>query len=88
MADDYMITKVDGMNITDLRVVDLRKILEKRGQLKSGPKRELIERLQQVTKTQSYLNLLVNFLIFQILFFCCRDVQGFLNLYLMLMYVG
>jgi hypothetical protein len=36
--------RVDGKEISSLRVVDLRAELEKRGQQKSGTKKELVDR--------------------------------------------
>ena len=37
--------RVDGKDISSLRVVDLKAELDKRGQSKSGTKKELVERL-------------------------------------------
>ena len=47
MADKEKL-KVDGKNLGDLRVVDLKKELDKRGLSKSGSKKELQERLKRV----------------------------------------
>lgn len=43
-----MATEGDGKKLCDLRVVDLRAELEKRGLDKTGVKANLIERLQKV----------------------------------------
>ena len=50
MADDSssQIT-LDGRVLSDFRVVDLKKELEKRGLSKSGSKKDLIERLKRVS---------------------------------------
>ena len=47
MADKEPI-RVGGKLLTELRVVDLKKELEKRGLSKSGSKKELYERLKTV----------------------------------------
>ena len=47
MADSEAL-KVDGKNLSDLRVVDLKRELEKRGLSKSGRRKELLERLKSV----------------------------------------
>ncbi|XP_074646742.1 apoptotic chromatin condensation inducer in the nucleus-like [Tubulanus polymorphus] len=44
---------IDGRPISELRVVDLKKELEKRGLNKSGTKKDLLERLTQFLKTQA-----------------------------------
>ena len=39
---------IDGTQLTDLRVVDLKKELDKRNLSKSGTKKQLLERLKSV----------------------------------------
>lgn len=55
MADleDFL---VDGRPLSTLRVVDLKKELEKRGLLKSGAKRDLVERLRNHQREIEKLN--------------------------------
>ena len=48
MADSPEVYRIDGKAVQDLRVVDLKKYLEKRGLSKSGAKRDLIDRLKTV----------------------------------------
>ena len=48
MADDKEGYKINGKTLSDLRVVDLRKELDKRGLSKGGSKQELTDRLQTV----------------------------------------
>ncbi len=51
MADEKVVT-LDGKPINELRVVDLKKALEQRNLSKSGSKKDLLERLRNVsTKT-------------------------------------
>ena len=53
--------KVDGKDVSTLRVVDLRVELQRRGQSKSGSKKDLVERLMQCMKEGKTLsNILVN----------------------------
>jgi len=47
MADEELVLSLD--TISELRVVDLKKELERRGLAKSGSKKELVERLIAVT---------------------------------------
>ena len=54
MADERVVT-VDGKPISELRVVDLKKELDKRRLSKSGSKKELIERLRSVTSSVYFL---------------------------------
>jgi len=52
MADSDEVALVDGKPITDLRVVDLKRHLDKRGLSKAGSKKELQERLKAVSMPQ------------------------------------
>lgn len=47
MADDKEF--IDLKNLHDLRVVDLKKELERRGLSKSGSKKDLVDRLKTVS---------------------------------------
>lgn len=49
MADEEEFV-VNGRSVSDLRVIDLKKELDKRGISKSGSKKELQERLKAVNK--------------------------------------
>lgn len=50
MAEDGSLT-IDFRNLHELRVIDLKKELEKRGLSKSGSKKELVDRLKTVRCT-------------------------------------
>lgn len=49
-------SETDSKKLSDLRVVDLRAELERRGLDRSGNKQALVERLQKVCKKQNNIN--------------------------------
>lgn len=56
-ADDFI---VDGKPISELRVVDLKTQLEKRGLSKSGQKNVLAKRLREVRQTLYNMQIFLN----------------------------
>ena len=52
MADEENL-EINGMLISDMRVVDLKKELELRGVSKTGSKKELVKRLKGVRKSRN-----------------------------------
>lgn len=59
--DDEASTSIDGTALGNMRVVDLKHELEKRGMSKSGSKKDLVKRLKQVSLSGfSVLNFLIS----------------------------
>lgn len=74
--------EVAGKKITELRVVDLRHILEKRGLEKSGNKSVLIERLAKVNVNNSNVHQLGIDLFILVCFSFTRTDEAFFSFYL------